>query len=474
MKFNVSINNKPQERGTALIGVILALLVITIVGIGITLLGMVNVTMGTNERQGSESFYLADAGISQAERLFRARASSNLDTILQSGNLLACDGDELAAAPQGLGWAAADTIQSVANGGQVFAPAGRYEVRVCDDHAEEMAAPADPPDLPNANPNEDKNDRVRIVSTGFGRDNSMATIEMFVTARPLPAILIDGNARMNGNPRVMGDVGAIHANGTLDLPGTPCAEQYFSSSGAITGDGQGGAGCTNGQADYRPGSDPIEVPSINPADFIPLATYQMNAQNCQVRNAAGLLLNDPATKKWGNWDCDDGGQRWVFSAGAGLLPGTYYSTGNIGISGSPGSLAVPISMTLIAQGWIDISGNPNFAPNLSQNGVSYSAIAGRDLKIGGNPALPYSGVMYARDQINFSGNPNMNAQVIADNQGDLPFPNPGTNLVVRTAGGFMEISGNPNINFSGAGAFVTVAINSWRECRGLNLADPCL
>jgi hypothetical protein len=469
--------NKQHERGTALIGVILALLVVTIVGVAITLLGMVNVTTGTNERQGSESFYLADAGIAQAERLFRARASSDLDTILQSGNGVACDGDELAAPPAPPSpITAADTIETIANGGEVFAPAGRYQVRVCDDHATEMAAAPDPPDLPNLNPNEDRNDRVRIVSTGFGRDNSMATIEMFVTARPLPGVLVDGPARVNGNPRLMGDIGAIHANGTLELPGTPCAEQYFSSSAAIVGDGQGGAACTNGQADYRPGSEPIEVPSFNPADFLPLATYRMNAQTCAVTNAAGALLNDPATKKWGNWDCDPGGQRWVFGAGAGFPNGTYYSTGNIGISGSPGTVAVPISATFISQGWIDISGNPNMVPSLSVNGVNYSAIAGTDLKIAGNPlTLAYSGVMYARDQIGFSGNPSLSTQVISDNQGDLPFPNPGgTNLLPRLAGGFVEISGNPTINSGGAGGIVQVGINSWRECRGVNLADPCL
>lgn len=472
MKHNINLKNNRQDRGAALIGVILALLVVTIIGIGITMLGMVNVTMGTNERQSSEAFYLADAGIAQARRLFRARASSNLDTILQSGNGLACDGDELAAPPPPP-MTAADSIQTVANGGQVFAPAGRFEVRVCDDHATELAAPADPPNLPNANPNEDKNDRVRLVSTGFGRDNSMATIEMFITARPLPGILVDGPARVNGNPKILGENGSIHANGTLDLPGTPCAEQYFSSSAAITGDGQGGAGCTNGQADYRPASEPIEVPSLNPTDFIPLATYRMNAQTCAVTNAGGALLNDPATKKWGNWDCDPGGQRWVFGAGAGLLNGTYYSTGNIGISGSPGSVAVPVSVTLISQGWVDISGNPNMVPNLVQGGVSYNVVAGTDLKIAGNPGVPYSGVMYARDQIGFSGNPTLAAQVISDNQGDLPFPNPGTNLIVRQPGGFIEISGNATINSNGAGGFVTVSVNSWRECRGADPANPC-
>lgn len=467
-------NCKPtkNERGVALIGVVLALLIITVVGIGISLLGLMNVTAGTNVRLGSEAFYLADTGITHARRLIRVRVQNDFDVVLQSGNGIACDGDELAAIPPGL--TAADTIATAANGGQQFPPAGRYEVRVCDDDAAEAAATADPPDLPDNNPNDDKNRRIRMLATGFGRDNSTATIEMFISAQALPAVIVDGNARMNGNPSIMGGAGAIHANGSLELPGNPCAQEYFSASGSINGDGQGGASCRRGQADYRPGSELINVPVLNPADFVALSNYRMNAQTCAVTNAAGVLLNVPADKKWGKWDCDPGSRFWKFSGnGNQILPGTYYSTGSISISGSPGSPAAPIPLTLIAEGWVDLSGNPNLAPALSQNGTNYSVIAGTDLKIGGNPGVPYSGVLYARDQIDFSGNPALNAQVLAANEGDLPAPNPGgINLVQLKAGGFMEVSGNAIINYNGGG-LVTISMDGWRECRGLNPGDPC-
>lgn len=462
---------KQNQRGVALIGVVLALLIITVVGIGISLLGLMNVTAGANVHLGSEAFYLADTGSTHARRLIRARAQNDFDLILQSDNGIACDGDELAAIPPG--FTAADTIETAANGGQPFPPAGRYEVRICDDQATEVATAA-PPDLPDNNPNDDKNRRIRLLATGFGRDNSNATIEMFISAQALPAIVVDGNLRINGNPRVLGDAGAIHANGALELLGTPCTEEYFSSSSSINGVGQGGASCTSGQADYRPASELIDVPVLNPADFLASSNYRMNAQTCAVASAAGVLLNVPADKKWGKWDCDPGSRFWKFSGnGNELLNGTYYSTGSIAIGGSPGSVASPRQASFVAEGWIDISGDPNIVPALIVNGTTYNVIAGTDLKIGGNPGVPYAGVMYARDQIDFSGNPALNAQVMAANESDLPFPNPaGINPVQRKAGGFMEISGNATINYNGGG-LVSISMDGWRECRGLNPADPC-
>ena len=52
-----------------------------------------------------------------------------------------------------------------------------------------------------------------VRSRGIGRNGAETTIEAVFRDRPLPALVVNGNARLNGNPSIMGDYGAVHANG---------------------------------------------------------------------------------------------------------------------------------------------------------------------------------------------------------------------------------------------------------------------
>ena len=474
---------KAAEQGIALLTVIFALLLITVLGLALTAIGIRAVAITTNERQSTEVLYIADSGITHAKGVILplSQAGVEFDTFLTAGDGNSCTGDELSnlnalgVAPLPAPLVAGDAIPTA---GVIFPPGGRYMISVCDDDE----STDNPPDL---DLNDDTNGRIRVISTGLGRNNSTATIEIIIAAIPLPAILVNGNLRISGNPEITGAAGAIHSNGTLDLDGTPCVDQFISSSGPII-DGNQGDTCPKNSgvpAELHPGSDPIAVPTLNPADFIPDADYIMTTDpatdTCAVFDSAGNPLNNPVDKKWvlgggAEWNCDPAARIWTFSGGNDPLPGTHYSDGNFVISGSPGTPATPVSLTLIAEGWVDISGNPEMIPALTQGATDYSVIAGTDLKIGGNPANAYTGVFYARDQIDFSGNPTLDAQVIAADQSDLPFPNPaGINLVQLGAGGFMVISGNPTINFDGGAGLVSTSDVGWRECRGPNPAAPC-
>ena len=97
-------------------------------------------------------------------------------------------------------------------------------------------------------------------------------------------------------------------------------------------------------------------------------------------------------------------------------------------------------------------------------------IAGTDMKISGSPAHPYIGLFYAGHQINFSGNPTITGQVIAKDRDDTAFPVGQINLIERTAGGFMEISGNATLTHDDSGAIRTLNPDGWRECRARDFA----
>jgi len=448
---------------------------LTALGLAVTTLGILGNTLSTNQKEMKEALFFADSGIAHAKSILLSGAAVELNSYLQAGNGVACDGDELSAPPPSP-LTGGDAITSTASGGHPFGP-GRYEIQICDDHAIESAT-TEPPDLPDTDPNNDANGTIRVIATGFGQNGAAATIEILMSSSALPGIVVDGNLRLNGDPIVLGEGGIVHANGDLELAGVPCTEQYVSAVGSVTEGGMTGAGCAtppfmgwDSPPDERSGEVYIYIPPLEPGNYRVDADYILNVDG-SVETQVGVVLKSPGPGNWGNWDWDPGNQIWT--AGDPIPAGTYYSEGNIKVSGNPGIPGSPLPLTLIAEGWIDISGNPEMIPALTLAGAAYSAIAGTDLKIGGNPVNGFRGAFYAKDQFDISGNPILAGQVIAGNQGDLPFPNPaGINLVELKAGGIMEISGNPTIVNSEVDAVLFSAQSGWRECRGSDPLNPC-
>ncbi len=468
------------ERGVTLILTIGAILLITVLGLALTSSGILSVSLTTNKKDGTQAFYFADTGITHAKAIFFARESTDFDEYLQAGNGTACDGDELSDDALFTGaLTPAGKITSAADGGHAFG-SGRYEVSVCDDHLYETAT-NDPPDLPDVDPNVDMNDFIRVVSTGYGTNGATATVEVIMRIASLPALLVEGNLMISGNPKILGDGGAVHTNGDLEISGNPCAEQYFSSNGTLveSGSPETGSGCAGGggydvPADERPGSPTILIPDYNPSDYSSYADYTLK-NNGEVRDSNDVLLNNPADKKWcpdDCWDFDDSALKWT-AAGDDLPEGTYYTEGSFVISANLGHSIPNFEMTLIAEGWIDIAGNPEIVPDLTLGDTSYSMIAGTDLKVSGNPTNPYNGLFYAGHQVNFSGNPTLTGQAIAMDRDDTAFPVGQINLVERVGGVFMVISGNVTIIHDEAGAIKQLNPDGWRECRGLDPANPC-
>lgn len=458
------VSRPRSQRGVVLPTSILALMLITLLGLALTTTGIVSTTISSNDQQASEAFYLAESGIAHAKGLI-LNQGLEFDTYLQAGDGTGCTGDELSGAPVSP-FSAGDEITSIAGGGETFG-SGRYEVSVCDD------------DDGDSDLNDDDNDKVLVVSSGFGTDGASATLEMILANNPLPAIVANGNLRMSGNPDILGTDGGVHANGNLEINGNPCAEQYFSSGGSIsisgtpkTGELCAGSGSYDSPRDDRPASAPIEIPTLNPIDFKSEADYILGIDG-SVKDDLGNTLKSAGPGNWGKWDWNPGDKEWKLT-GNPVLPGTYYSEGAIAISGNPGSNGSPVSLTLIAEGWIDISGNPEMTPDLTTGGVTYAAIAGSDLKIGGNPTNAYQGVWYVRDQLDFSGNPDMNGQIICLNEEDVKFPDSSGKNLVELQSGVMVVSGNPSITFDGGAALAYLDELAWRECRGSNPATPCL
>lgn len=464
-----------NERGVALVFMLIMLGVMTMLGLGITGIGMMATTVTANAGETANAVAIADAGMAHARRLIMWTEWPTLNPFLQSGAGTACDGDELAnapamALPAGYPAAAGDFIPQA---GRAFG-GGSYQVFVCDDHVTDV----DPvTGVLDVDPNSDVNRRILVRSIGVGANGATATVEQVFGSQDVPAVIVNGSVLATGNPQFMGAAGAAHANGDLAIAGNPCAQQFFSAVGSVPvsgGSAGGGASCTAAGLETLPDSPPLNVPVVSADTYQSQATYWLQSNGTATNPATGAPMAVPV-----GWTFSAATTTW--SSNSNIPGGTYWINGNVVMGGSPGSAAAPLPLTVLARGYVDVGGSPATVPalsvtNLGANPVGVAIVAGTDLRLAGNSTQSFNGLYYAAHQLDVSGSPTVNGQIVALNQADTQYPAAGpasNNLVQLNAAGQMVFSGSPTINFAGGGLQSLRALQ-WRECRtGANPADPC-
>jgi len=464
-----------NERGVALVVVLIMLAVMTMIGLGITGVGMIANTVTVNARETSNALAIADAGMAHARRILMWQEWPTPNVFLQNAGGVACDGDELSQAPAvtlptGFPAGAGDFIPAA---GRAFG-GGSYRVLVCDDTVTDVDPVSGNLDL---DPNVDVNRRILVRAIGLGANGATATVEQVFGPIDLPAVIVNGNVRATGNPRFTGAAGAIHGNGNLEVAGNACAQAYFSAVGTlpVTGNSAGGgAACTTAALDTRPDSAPLNVPVIAPDTYKAQADYWLESDGTCTVVATGLQVACAGL----GWSYNAGSSMW--SGGSSIVQGTYWVNGNVNISGSPGSALVPLPLTILARGHVDVTGNARTRPDLFVSGlgaasVGLGIVAGTDIRFTGNfEQAADNAVYYAAHQVDVTGTPLITGQLMALNLADTPYPNPGgSNLVQLNAAGQMVLSGSPTINFGGNG-MQSIRALQWRECRTSNDPDnPC-
>ncbi len=463
-----------SQRGAALITAIFAILLGTLLGVALHYLALSSLTVAVNDRDNTEALYLADAGIAHATALIGRVNKSQYSTVLSRGaNPAPNTGDELSVPPSTGLWTTSESIPAGnASGGGVTnfgaGGGGRYWVAVGNDTATGETSTTD------------NNGVLVITSTGLGRSGASATVEVTVSMQTFPAILINGKARVRGNLSVNGSSGIMHANDTLDLNGSPCADQYFSSSGNILNPGNSkGAGCV-GVGVSRVNQQIIQPPIYNIRnDFYSRADYILGSSGSRAgkiysfTGPAGsekMIYNTNSSS--GVWQV--GSSKWTWKPdikewshnGDELPPGTYYSEGNMDVKGSFGSASSPVSATFVAEGYIDLGGSKaSIVPDYD----NYFLVAGTDAYLKGNLLsivgdLDVQGIVYAHHQIEFSGSARINGVVIAANQADTKSPGCLCNPVPLD-NGFMNFSGSPTVIYNGGLFGGGASILGWREVR---------
>lgn len=480
------------ERGASMVFTLLSLTMVTVMGLGLTSMAMSSLSQATAESETTEALAIADAGIEHGKQLVLWQDWQSLNVFLQRGDAQGCNYDELAGTPINIPLPAGYPTTAdhfIPATGRAFGQ-GSYFVEICDNHSSEQVAPA-----PNTNndPNTDVDLVVLMRSVGFGPRGSRAAVELTLGAAAMPAVVVEGNLEVKGNPTVTGPAGSIHANGTLLLSGNPCTHVYYASVDGTTetGNVQGGTGCTAADVDARPFSPRLNIPKLDPftvarqAQAAGVAVYTLIGKNAiapdgstpcganlgcaysglpagpagsGIASTLALLAAIPA-----GFDFQTNGKTWRTQGVT--QPGTYFIVGNADITantGGAGGTNVPLS--ILAMGSITANGNPDIVPSATVPFIGpILMIAGHDLDLGATFDAAYEGLFYARHQLDIKGSPTLNGQVIALNEADTQYES--KNPVPLDASGVMVIAGNPTINYSGNG-LTSVKALTWRECRG--------
>ena len=306
--------------------------------------------------------------------------------------------------------------------------------------------------------------KVRIIRAAF----DMAP---FV---PGAAVLTDGDLHISGQAHIGGSAGNVHSNGDVTLEGSPTIDGYASASGNYTIIGVPTVG---DPANSGPNKPPREVPLVDPRENYVMSEYDL-CPNGDVRtgpsysgadgppNTTGLpcggaLLGNAATPptEYKAWDRHLGsdpskGARWRLDGPTGHDGVYYIYQGSAEVSGAPGK-TTPWSVTIFAEatpasggepghcphvgGDIDVSGNPTMRRHDKAQPLQF--VAGRDLKVAGNPGTTYEGVLAAHEQFSLSGSPTVKGVVIANDYCDStgsPVPIP-----------LVEITGSATITYDG-------------------------
>jgi len=160
------------------------------------------------------------------------------------------------------------------------------------------------------------------------------------------------------------------------------------------------------------GQSAIPIPLLDPVDYEPYADYVLDS-NGDVYDATGTFVS---SSPWNGWTYTS--PLWQ-KGGPIAVDASLYIEGNVEIAGNAGSPGTPWYITIVATGYIKVSGSLTIAnkknPADPVDIRNLFFVAGTDIKYNGNATQIIDGMIYAVDQTEISGNPIINGAVLAYN-----------------------------------------------------------
>jgi cytoskeletal protein CcmA (bactofilin family) len=449
-----------DERGAALVGVLLLLMMMSALAAALGVSGHTETLVARNHQSTAQARLAAEAGINHAVEVVTTYIFQ-----WKSNGYASAD-----AAADGL---LANTALLTPKGfivGNTYAVAGAlstsYQAFVMDEDdpargsdATTLTADDDPANNEDGVATTDNNRALIIRAVGSSLNNTTVTLEATIAPVPLPAVASNGNITVTGSATINGTEGDVHSNTNLTVSGSSSITGDASASGGLTCSDP----CTQVLGTETSGAAPIAIPPVRASDYEMYADYLLDSDGwLKCTNPAGcgggVMDGDPICDGNGTgcratygWEYNSTTTTWSINSDPSNGNGTYYVKGNASISGSPGSDLVPLQITLIAEGWIDVSGSPDLAPDTPE----LLFVTDSDLKIMGNvdAGVTAAGQMLVRGQADIRGNSELGGQLIIENQ-------PVGSLLTSN-----EIAGNAVITYNGSLGTSLWSVRGWREDR---------
>lgn len=435
-------NRLGNERGAALIAVLLLVLMMSALAAALGVSGNTETTVVRNHETSVRARAAAEAGLNHAVQVavnYLGNIDPDdipaaLDTILANLSVLGID----------LG-----TTLTVAGASD---PDVAYEVFVMDEDDPDrpgsttLTGDADPTNDEDGIETTDSNLTLVVRAIGHASNDTQVTLEALISPLEYGALVTGGDLTISGSVSIDGanGSGSVHSNGDLTIGGGSAEV-----TGTITasGDYSGPAGGV--------GHIPkLALPEINAIEYKDHADFILTSDGTMTNQAGAVLCTWSADTSCNNWNFNAANGEWSIGSTA-PTDGTYYVEGGATITGSPGSSASPVHLSIIAEGSINISGSPDLVP---EDDSDYLFITDGDLEISGGldtgDPLTTHGRILVHEQINFTGNPSLAGQVIVEDAEDV------FGLVHAN-----NVSGNVDITYNGGLTSNVFYVNGWREIR---------
>lgn len=433
-----------SEKGAALVIALLIMGVLLLLGTAFLTISSTETQIAFNQRDSVQALYNAEAGIE--------RAKSYLDGLNASGLSF---NSTLNQWPFGQN---PDPVNRISVQMGALSVEGNYLVQITDNIDDNPS-----------NPSNDVDKKVIATSTGiFGRAQRL--IVATIGTRTPVGVITGGNLTISGNAEIGGSGANIHSNGNITISGNPEVEKNVTTSGTCD--------CEDAEigGTVKQGVAPRPLPVINAADYRPSADYELRADGnvyagqSGAAGPPGTFLANATTTPYNGWRWTE--SKWDYQGNT-AYSGSYYAEGNVEVGSNPGKsgleLSIPLpplplpsvplgantepwKVSIFATGDIVISGNPKMVP---KDNRGYLLIAGKDIKISGNPEIPYPGIIAAHEQIRISGNLEGQGFVLGEDGA-------ATSSTVTSN----VISGNPEITYNGFPSWPWsggITILAWQE-----------
>ncbi len=316
---------RQDERGMALVAVLLLLMMMSALGAALAVNGETETLIARNQIAGMQAQAAAEAGLNHGlevatEYIFdwKTNGYASIDVAVD-GVLTNADAGNL----DGLVLNSPLTISDGFN--------AQYQIAILDDDDNGVGEDGDPLN--------DVNDVLVVRATGTSRDGTKVVLEALISPLSLPAIVTNGDLTLHGNASIEGGAGSVHANGDLTLDGDSVG---ISGDASSSGELDCNDPCDQVDGNATEGSQEIPVPAVHASDYFAWADYVLKADGTMTTPGGAVLCTSNGKTSCNDWDWDSASGSWSLNSNN-VTAGTYYVEGDASVSGSPGRTEEPCS-----------------------------------------------------------------------------------------------------------------------------------